>query len=190
MPDYWRGTLKPASVLDWYFDRVDRAVERLAEGNESCNVHFLGHSAGGWLARAYIAERLPKGLTVSTLLTLGTPNQSPPGGSIDQTRGLLSYIEANCDVSQAVSNFVCVAGRGTVGRPLGKGSVAQYVAYLSYAAVSGRGDVDGDGVTPVNAACAANAELILCDDCEHSMLTSDSWYGSDKAFDSWVSHLQ
>lgn len=188
--DYWRGTLKPQQVLDWYFNCVDRGVEELADAAADLQgISILGHSAGGWLGRAYLAERAPDELRVSSFVTLGTPNQAPPKGQLDQTRGLLEYIEKNCEVSELVDELVCVAGRGTVGKPLGKGSVAEYVAFLSYAAVCGDGNVDGDGVTPVTAACATNGKLVVCDDCDHSMLTSRKWYGEDAAYHKWVKYL-
>lgn len=188
--DYWRGTLKPQQVLDWYFNCVDRGVEQLAAAvSDLGGVNILGHSAGGWLGRAYLAERAPEGFRVASFVTLGTPNRAPPKGQLDQTRGLLGYIEQNCEVSGLVEDLVCVAGRGTVGKPFGKGSVAEYVAYLSYAAVCGDGNVDGDGVTPVNAACTSNGKLVVCDNCDHSMLTSEKWYGEDAAYHKWVKYL-
>lgn len=189
--NYWNATLTPELVLDWYFKRVDRAVSELLEQNDGGAINVIGHSAGGWLGRAYIAERAPEGLQVSTLLTLGTPNRGPPEGTIDQTRGLLRYVEERCDVSQLVSDLVCVAGTGTVGKGFGKGgSVSELIAYYSYAAVCGKGDVDGDGVTPVDAACAENGTLVLCDDCDHSMLTSKKWYGSDSTLAKWATYLR
>lgn len=124
------------------------------------------------------------------LVTLGTPNTPPPKGTVDQTRGLLTYVERECDVADIVNDLVCVAGKGTVGRPIGKGSLGEYVAFLSYAAVCGRGDVDGDGVTPVDAACAKGGTLLVCDQCDHSMLTSEQWYGSEKAFNVWAPLLR
>lgn len=188
--DYWRGTLKPKQVLDWYFDCVDHGVQNLANtvGNLD-SISIVGHSAGGWLGRAYLAERAPCEFSVSSFVTLGTPNQAPPKGQLDQTRGLLQYIERNCQLPDLDGKVVCVAGRGTIGKPLGKGSVGEYIAFLSYAAVCGDGNVDGDGVTPVAAACATNGKLVLCDDCDHSMLTSQRWYGADEAYQKWVRYL-
>lgn len=190
MLDYWRSRLKPNAVLDWYFDELDSAIhDVMMQCEDAPQINFVGHSAGGWLGRAYLAERAPSHLRVSTLLTLGTPHTAPPAGAIDQTRGLLRYIEENCDISDMVSRFVCVAGRGTKGKPFGKGTVSEFVAFLSYYALCGHGNVDGDGVTPVTAACGTDAELICCDNCDHSMLTSHAWYGSEHIFDQWAKYL-
>lgn len=71
-PNYWRGTLRPRPVLDWYLKRVDDAIaeaKQLAQGNQ---LSLIGHSAGGWLARVYLEEF---GFSdISLLLTLGTPH--------------------------------------------------------------------------------------------------------------------
>ncbi|GKV47580.1 hypothetical protein SLEP1_g54472 [Rubroshorea leprosula] len=53
---------------------------------------------------------------VSLLLTLGTPHLPPPKGSpgvIDQTRGLLNYVEKHCAkaVYTPELKYVCIAGR-------------------------------------------------------------------------------
>jgi len=71
-PAYWRGTLRPRPVLDWYLNRIDDAVREaneLAQGQGLC---LIGHSAGGWLARVYMEEY--GNSDISLLLTLGTPH--------------------------------------------------------------------------------------------------------------------
>ncbi|XP_050385200.1 uncharacterized protein LOC126801780 [Argentina anserina] len=114
-PNYWRGTLSPRPVLDWYvLMRVDEAVKEAKELAQGGPLSLVGHSAGGWLARLYMEEY---GISdISLLLTLGTPHLPPPkgvSGVIDQTRGLLYYVEKNC--SKAVYTpelkYVCIAGR-------------------------------------------------------------------------------
>ncbi|OIT33288.1 PREDICTED: uncharacterized protein LOC109206206 [Nicotiana attenuata] len=114
--NYWRGTLRPRPVLDWYLKRIDEAVseaKELAQGGNG-TLSFIGHSAGGWLARVYLQEF---GFSdVSLLLTLGTPHLPPPKGLpgvIDQTRGLLYYVEEHCAkaVYSPQLRYVCIAGR-------------------------------------------------------------------------------
>ncbi|KAJ8771347.1 hypothetical protein K2173_026524 [Erythroxylum novogranatense] len=113
-PNYWRGTLRPRPVLDWYLQRVDEAIQEAKGVEQGGTISLIGHSAGGWLARVYLAEF---GLTdVSLLLTLGTPHIPPPkgvSGVIDQTRGLLNYVEMYCSetVYSAQLKYVCIAGR-------------------------------------------------------------------------------
>ncbi|RLM79657.1 hypothetical protein C2845_PM12G01590 [Panicum miliaceum] len=127
--NYWRGTLRPRPVLDWYLKRVDEAV---SEARELCapggKVSLIGHSAGGWLARVYMEEF--DASDISLLLTLGTPHLPPPKGVpgvIDQTRGLLNYVEKNCApaVYTPGLRYVCIAGRYIQGAPLlGNSAVA------------------------------------------------------------------
>ncbi|CAL9160592.1 uncharacterized protein LOC135635794 [Musa acuminata AAA Group] len=114
-PNYWRGTLRPRPVLDWYLERVDEAVaeakQLLADDGK---ISLIGHSAGGWLARLYLEEFGAS--NISLLLTLGSPHSAPPKGLpgvIDQTRGLLDYVENNCApaVYTPELKYICFAGR-------------------------------------------------------------------------------
>ncbi|XP_062224175.1 uncharacterized protein LOC133922736 isoform X1 [Phragmites australis] len=120
--NYWRGTLRPRPVLDWYLKRVDEAV---SQARELCapdgKISLIGHSAGGWLARVYMEEF--EASDISLLLTLGTPHLPPPKGVpgvIDQTRGLLNYVEKNCApaVYTPELRYVCIAGRYIQGASL------------------------------------------------------------------------
>ncbi|TYI57190.1 hypothetical protein E1A91_D11G262900v1 [Gossypium mustelinum] len=113
-PNYWKGTLQPRPVLDWYLKRVDDAVQEAEELAQGGKLSVIGHSAGGWLARVYMEEF---GLShISLLLTLGTPHLPPPKGLpgvIDQTRGLLYYVQQHCKkaVYTPELKYVCIAGR-------------------------------------------------------------------------------
>ncbi|XP_050225483.1 uncharacterized protein LOC126674965 [Mercurialis annua] len=112
--NYWRGTLQPRPVLDWYLKRVDEAVLEAKELAQGGTLSLIGHSAGGWLARVYMQEF---GLSdISLLLTLGTPHLPPPkgvSGVIDQTRGLLYYVDEHCAKAVYTPHlkYVCIAGR-------------------------------------------------------------------------------
>ncbi|CAF2136413.1 unnamed protein product [Brassica rapa] len=112
-PAYWRGTLRPRPVLDWYLKRIDDAVREANELSQGKGLSLIGHSAGGWLARVYMEEY--GNADISLLLTLGTPHLPPPrglSGVIDQTRGLLYYVEENCAkaVYTPELRYVCIAG--------------------------------------------------------------------------------
>ncbi|TVU33549.1 hypothetical protein EJB05_25373 [Eragrostis curvula] len=127
--NYWRGTLRPRPVLDWYLKRVEEAVAEAKElGAPDGKISLIGHSAGGWLARVYMEEFGAS--DISLLLTLGTPHLPPPKGVpgvIDQTRGLLDYVEKNCApaVYKPELRYVCIAGRYIQGAPLlGNSAVA------------------------------------------------------------------
>lgn len=118
---YWKGTLRPRPVLDWYLKRVDAAVAEAKQLAQGGSVSIIGHSAGGWLARVFMEEFGDSG--ISLLLTLGTPHLPPPRGVpgvIDQTRGLLYYVQDNCQpaVYSPEMKYVCIAGRYIEGAPL------------------------------------------------------------------------
>ncbi|KAL6888600.1 hypothetical protein ACP4OV_009626 [Aristida adscensionis] len=141
-PNYWRGTLRPRPVLDWYLKRVDEAV---SEARELCppdgKISLIGHSAGGWLARVYMEEF--EASDISLLLTLGTPHLPPPKGVtgvIDQTRGLLNYVQKNCApaVYTPELRYVCIAGSGWPDR------------YIQGAPLSGNSAVTSDEILAVN----------------------------------------
>jgi len=123
-PNYWKGTLRPRPVLDWYLTRVDEAVNEAKELAQGRQLSLIGHSAGGWLARVYMEEFGKSDIVL--LLTLGTPHMPPPKGVvgvIDQTRGLLDYVQQHCAKAVYTKDlkYVCIAGRYTRGaRAFGK----------------------------------------------------------------------
>ncbi|CAL9152494.1 unnamed protein product [Musa hybrid cultivar] len=139
-PGFWRGSLRPRPLIDWYCTVLAalslftataewQYLERVAEAVQEAKLHLedggsislVGHSAGGWLARVYMEEF---GMSrISLLLTLGSPHLPPPKGLpgvIDQTRGLLDYIEKNCApaVYTPELKYICIAGRYIQGAPL------------------------------------------------------------------------
>lgn len=71
---------------------MDEAINQALEKDPNTRFRFVGHSIGGWIARAYLSEYANPDVKsrVISLTTLGSPHTSPP--QIDQTRGLLSYI--------------------------------------------------------------------------------------------------
>nr|ACN40180.1 unknown [Picea sitchensis] len=124
--NYWKGTLRPRPVLDWYLERIEKAVSEASLLANGRKISLIGHSAGGWLARVYLAEF---GVDrVSLLLTLGTPHLPPPKGVpgvIDQTRGLLDYVEKFCPAAcyGPQLKYVCIAGRYLKGERLFENTV-------------------------------------------------------------------
>ncbi|KAL3699142.1 hypothetical protein R1sor_017164 [Riccia sorocarpa] len=121
--NYWKGTLSPRPVLNWYLDRVRIAIEAARGDSEGDGkVSLIGHSAGGWLARVYMAEFGTE--DIGLLLTLGTPHLPPPRGVpgvFDQTRGLLYHVENTSPGAFHAPDvkYVCIAGRYLKGRDFG-----------------------------------------------------------------------
>lgn len=52
---YLSATLPVYSTLSWYFDAIEDALaEIFTKDGQDTNICFIGHSIGGWVARAYL----------------------------------------------------------------------------------------------------------------------------------------
>ncbi|KAK9816517.1 hypothetical protein WJX72_001415 [[Myrmecia] bisecta] len=196
-----------ASLRDRGFSVYVVDVER----QDWLKVDLIGHSAGGWLGRAFLADPayfVQEGPdrqchhAVRTLVTLGTPHSAPPAGKArDMTGGALTWVHSNwpgaCFAEQQVK-YVCVAGRTVRGdRAAQRRSLGKY-AYGSYTQVCGDGDgVEGDSVVPHESAHLEGATNVLLDGVFHSMTSIGAyknpsefvWYGSAEVVDHWAHHL-
>lgn len=223
--DYWRGTLAPRPTVDWYLERIgegagegwwsagasgerraastppppaDRALDLVAATTNGAPVTLLAHSAGGWLARVWLHGGGAERGGVASLVTLGSPHNPPPPDSTspDQTRGILTWCEANCPGRHHASvAYTTVASRKVVGAALGDDApLARKLAGVGYAAVCGDARAAGDGIVPVEAAHLVDArggaiKNITLDDAFHSPLGASPdrpWYGSPACIGAWV----
>lgn len=95
----WYPTLAGAD-FGWYLDAVDAAVADAESKAPGCGgVALVGHSAGGWLARAYLCRERYCGVSygeraagrVACVLTLGSPHTNleayPLGRATERRRG-------------------------------------------------------------------------------------------------------
>jgi hypothetical protein len=186
--DYLKGTLKPAQTLRFYCEAVDAAVEdalrdaqNAQEGKEDVQVslNLVGHSIGGWIARFWLSEWASPSVRarVRTLVTLGTPHADALDTRLDQTRGLLSYVNREFPGAyQDGVDYVCVVGDrvdlscDSDPADPGTGRLAtsttrvleRLVAKASYAALGGvkAAAGAGDGVIPVSAGVLPGARTI------------------------------
>ncbi|XP_020571766.1 uncharacterized protein LOC110018700 isoform X3 [Phalaenopsis equestris] len=186
--NYWRGTLSPRPVLNWYLERVVAAV---AEAKKLCSeggrIALIGHSAGGWLARVYMKEF--GWSDISLLLTLGTPHLYIRGAQF--ISNLDSNIIAQVDDDRGAS--VLVKKEGTVkSTPVAPTMRARFIGQ-GYKQVCGKADVWGDGVVPEMSAHLDGALNISLDGVYHSPVGSDEllrpWYGSPSVVQQWIAHL-
>ena len=174
---FLEARLDVKETLDWYFEAIEEGLSQIfAEEGEDVNVCFVGHSIGGWVARAYLGGLSQSSSAVhqlalercSSLITLGTPHLSPETALVDQTRGLLRAVgEApSCSPQALKDDFgiltTCVCSNGIRGvlssdRNAGRFNVLEpLIATSSYLPLTGKWglsgkeeeSVSGDGIVP------------------------------------------
>ncbi|KAJ1446700.1 hypothetical protein M885DRAFT_491593 [Pelagophyceae sp. CCMP2097] len=213
---YWKGQLEPQKALPFYYDAITAAVGRMekANGGEPREYAILAHSIGGWIARAWLGEAEQTPSTCKAFVTLGTPHLPPPDGtpwaSVDQTRGLLNYVNAKWPgaSSDAVA-YTCVVSTAVQGVPpwakapaSGASKFDAFLGFASYLPLGGDGAARGDGITPIDCAQLPGADAITLDkNCYHAeflpnplgaatQLLGAPWYGAPKEnVDAWIEAL-
>lgn len=209
--DFYRGQCTTHPGYSWYLERVKETVNAAVSSSGSDKVLLVGHSAGGWLARAFIGqvEYREDGVdsdeedphqSVAGLVTLGTPHFPPPALSKVKcmTGGALGWVNDRWPgayyASKGVS-YVCVTSSAIKGDQYAdKRSLAGYSAG-SYRQVAGSGHgVEGDAVVPMHSALLEGAEHVILREALHSMSrvrtfeepAVEPWYGSDCVIDEWL----
>jgi len=181
---FWAYEETPATLFGWYLQLVDEVVRAEVERTGE-RVVLVGHSAGGWLARAALADGtwMGEGTTrsrdlVAGLVTLGAPHFPPrPDTPLkDMTRGALSQVDScypGAFLKSEGISYVTVCGTG-LSNPTG------------YEQVTGFRGGDGDGVVPLEAAHLEGALQLTLPGCFHSVTFPTSWYGSPQFLDVWL----
>lgn len=212
-PDYWKGELSPDVALPFYYEALDKAADELAASHPGRPIQLVAHSIGGWITRAYLGQLSPeRRQRFGALVTLGTPHRPPPEGvfrTLDQTRGLLRYVEERYpgafyeDVRYLTVGSSAQAGalpwslpRDASGAPT-TGLLAAVLGFASYLPLCGDGSAQGDGITPLACAHLDGAEQRDID-CFHiayvpgvrARLIGTPWYGSPQVLDEWADFLR
>lgn len=146
-PRWWRGELPPRPAVDWFLRRADAAVQEAASAvaSDGGRVTILAHSAGGWIGRVYLRDYRRRiggaaggggaeggvdeasaaaAAAIDRFVSLGSPHRAPPlgvEGVVDQTRGILTWVEQNCPGAHLHDEgvrYVTVGGRLVRGRAL------------------------------------------------------------------------
>ena len=191
----------------WYLNRVANCIRELTADDDDACVVLIGHSAGGWLARAALGhfsgstpekEGSNEACSIDLdrvlgMVTLGAPHLPPPPQVMDMTRGALRITNERFPGafhSDEGLFYITAIGDAVQGakqkrtNPLEK-TTATGFAYNSYEAVCGQGDTIGDGVVPVSAGHLDDATQLDLEGIFHSINVPDQWYGSDTVIDSW-----
>ncbi|WP_218082333.1 esterase/lipase family protein [Anthocerotibacter panamensis] len=181
----WFATLggKPVTPI---LQTMAQTIEQACKVYRTEQVHLVGHSAGGWIARILMGEKNYDGYTwgwhkrVKTLVTLGTPHLS-------QERYTLTNMNfVNSTYPGAFHpgvQYVCVAGRAVYGEH-------NWFARQSYRMTAGRSDCWGDGITPIECAHLTGANNLTLEKIFHSPRRNRLWYGSPDVLASWVDYLK
>jgi hypothetical protein len=175
---------------------------------EKKKIALIGHSAGGWIARAYLSDRNYGGKVyngkqyIHSLVTLGTPQMDAPGPAFESIKWV------NQENPMPDVKTLAVGGTGFAGDEWGTFTQGAYTFCSSDG--SDGSSFTGDGVTPIQSSLAyEGAETMELPGVHHfcwsdvfggnwvsSELTQDfkegknPWYGSESAIDKWAEFLK
>uniref|UniRef100_A0A7S4K5P4 GPI inositol-deacylase n=1 Tax=Odontella aurita TaxID=265563 RepID=A0A7S4K5P4_9STRA len=209
--DFYTGNAKPTGGgYGWYVDRLKKTVDMAHEESGGERVLLLGHSAGGWLARAAMGDGTwcPEGGIrtadrVRCLATVGAIHRTPEDASTCVTRGALGYTDSSYPgayLSGEGIGYVSVGGDAIVGdnakiaavettdadelyAARGEGSASR-VAFTSYESVCGQGGVTGDGVVPLDWTRLEGARQIRLEGVVHSINEAGTTIPTDRWYGS------
>lgn len=217
---YTNQALPTGNGYGWYLERfretVDEAynaVDIEGKEEEGQRVLVIGHSAGGWLARAGMGDGLwcPETQTrtaerICGLVTVGAIHRPPVSVGSCVTRGALAYTDETYPgafLKEEGVAYVSVGGDAVVGdntkedeeeaddkseadklyAARGEGKAAR-VAYTSYEAVCGTGTVTGDGVVPLEWTQLDGSKQLQLQGVVHSINEAGTTIPTDKWYGS------
>jgi len=206
-PKFWANEAPPTRpAFRWYLDLIAEEIENICGTDENSRVVLVGHSAGGWLARAALGygstsafdereEVLPLSVDIKKVLglvTLGAPHFPPPPQIMDMTRGALRLTHETFpnNFHDPELFYITVMGEAIQGvKQEGKkpweATTATGFAFNSYEAVCGDGTEVGDGVVPKCSGHLEGAQRIDLPGVLHSINAPSRWYGSTNIIDAW-----
>lgn len=192
---------RPATYQDWLTEFRDASkgaqpqLELTGPWQGSSKAALVASSAGGWISRIFLGRGPPYSEAVyhgadrvHTLVTLGTPHTSAE----PVTRRNIDYVNEHYKCMDEV-RYVAIGSKTVQGKAWLNNSVQDF-AYQSYNICCGKGDVWGDGVTPLECALALEgAEHIVMEGAKHVPLGKQKeeghWYGSGPYLEQWISVL-
>ena len=155
--------------------RAQRAVQHALRETGASRVILVGHSAGGLIGRAFLADQLERGYHpsfgghkhVSRLITLGSPLRASddhrhPG----LRRAAWLDREYPGPYYAPEVQYLCVAGKFVEG--IADGTPEQRVAFNKYEFISGNGAQWGDGVVPLSMCRLDGVPYLEIDGMGHS----------------------
>jgi len=198
--NFLKGDAQPdGPAFDWYLQLARSTVERAVEARQQdvsgvdARVVLLGHSAGGWLARALCLDEEWAKKHVRGIVSVGAPQLGPPPDVPDQVRGTVTNLNVRAPGAHLPAPFfyVTVASGRIIGNLDAPPGSAERTAYNSYQMVCGDGAVAGDSIVPLSSAHLDGATQITLD-CFHSIAEpgtakpTDNWYAAEPIIDQWL----
>jgi len=185
-----KGTCTPYELFSFYLDEVEKTVNTAFKNNEGKQVVLVGHSAGGWLARAYMNNGNPK---IAGLVTLGTPHYPPIDKKNDATRGAIRYVDENFPGALLSPDVFYISIGGTAVTSISpqndeQKKTIEAFAQTSYQAVTGikkDGEV-GDGVVPLSSTLLLGSQTLIFDVYHSIQAPNNRWYGGENVLDAWL----
>ncbi|MBN1642753.1 MAG: hypothetical protein JXA09_16070 [Anaerolineae bacterium] len=181
---HWAASIVPRGWVVLLSKLHETVLTAAAE--QGGTVTLIGHSAGGVLARLYLAPtptfgRVYRGIDrVSALVTLGSPHANQRrwlhGGMM--SRWIEKRHPGACYADHV--RYISVAGRLVRGNR--RGPPRERRAYTFYKRIAGEGDVWGDGLIPVSSALLAGSHAVVLDGVGHF---GGQWYGSRDVLRQW-----
>jgi pimeloyl-ACP methyl ester carboxylesterase len=179
------GASSYANLLKMTHETVARA---LAETGAE-KVNFVGHSAGGSVARLYMGDKDYDGVNfagferTASLVTLGCPHFS----QLSYTRRTIDFInEQYPDAYYPDIVYAATVGRSVEGRI--PGTFGEMFAFNNYRLTCGKGGVWGDGVVPVESCLLPGADNTVYEGVHHTPNRPHRWY--DAEIDHWSQFLR
>ena len=166
-------------------------------------VALIGHSAGGWIARAYLSQRKYYGKSyagqnlVHSLITLGSPHFTAPSPAF---KGV-EWVNGEVMDSSSGVRALAVGGAGYKGDSSGELTRHSYAFCCPMR--SDGSQYDGDGVTPTLSSLAMkkyapHADTMILDNVGHfswsdivpwSHQEGRPWYGDEEIVEKWAGWL-
>ncbi|MFQ3598526.1 MAG: alpha/beta fold hydrolase [Chloroherpetonaceae bacterium] len=192
----------PLTTLDWIglppspersTNRVMRHLHEMIERVESqCPnepITLVAHSGGGTVALIYLLGKSFQGdaysnKSIHKLLTLGTPFQSRERYAKLKMDFINAHLSADFFEKIEVISVASSFRKGTL-----HGSLQERLAFEFYRNTFGNGNLDGDGVVPIDACHLDGAKNIVIEGIEHLPAPFAKWYGEKSAVEQWQSFL-
>lgn len=192
----------PLTTLDWIGfppspeRSTNRVMQRLHETIEHVESHFpnepitlIAHSGGGTVALIYLLGKTFQGEAYSNksihkLLTLGTPFQSIERYAKLKMDFINAHLSADFFEKIEVISVASSFRKGTL-----HGSLQERLAFEFYRNTFGDGNLDGDGVVPIEACYLHGAKNFVIHGVEHLPAPFAKWYGEKSAVEQWQAFL-